>query len=251
MDALTLAGWQLTGQGWSQVADLGLAFVLSAAIGLERERRQHDAGLRTQAIVGVAAALFTLVSKYGFGDVLGAHVTLDPSRIAAQIVSGIGFIGGGLIFVRGDAVRGLTTAAAVWLTAAVGMAAGAGLPVLAVLVTGGHFLIVYGLLPVAKRLPGSKYTQRRLRVDYLTGGGALRRVIAGCTQRGFTVVDLRTSPRGQRGRADERAAAQEPDRVSVVLVMQGRGSLTDLAADLDDIEGVLAITTESRTDPGE
>jgi putative Mg2+ transporter-C (MgtC) family protein len=112
------------GQGWPQLAELGLAMVLSAAIGLEREIRQKSAGLRTHTLVGFAAALIMLVSEYGFFDVLSAHVTLDPSRIAAQIVSGIGFIGGGLIFIRRGAVRGLTTAAVIWLTAAVGMAAG-------------------------------------------------------------------------------------------------------------------------------
>jgi putative Mg2+ transporter-C (MgtC) family protein len=76
--------------------------------------------------VGVGAAAFMLDSSYGFSDVLGqAHNTLDPSRVAAQIVSGIGFIGGGIIFVKRDMVRGLTTAAGVWVTAAVGMASGA------------------------------------------------------------------------------------------------------------------------------
>jgi putative Mg2+ transporter-C (MgtC) family protein len=93
---------------------LGLAFGLSSLIGLEREWRQKSAGLRTHTLVGTGAALLVVVSKYGFSDVLGPHVILDPSRVAAGIVSGIGFIGGGLIFVRGDAVRGLTTAAIVW-----------------------------------------------------------------------------------------------------------------------------------------
>src|SRR5689334_19213606 len=147
----------LTGQGCTQVGELVHALALSAAIGLEREIRQKSAGLRTHTLVGVAAALIMLVSKYGFGDVLGGRVVLDPSRIAAQIVSGIGFIGGGLIFVRRDAVRGLTTAATIWLTAAIGMAAGAGLWLLAVLVTAGHFLIVLAFTPLAARLPRSKY----------------------------------------------------------------------------------------------
>src|SRR5690606_27879424 len=80
-----------TGQGWLQVGELLLAFVLSALIGLERQLRRHSAGIRTQAIVGTAAALFVLVSKYGFFDVLGTNVTLDPSRVAAQVVTGIGF----------------------------------------------------------------------------------------------------------------------------------------------------------------
>ena len=84
--------------------------------------------MRTYTLVGVGSALFMLISKYGFFDVLVPNeVVLDPSRVAAQIVSGIGFLGAGLIFVRRDSVRGLTTAAGVWLTAAVGAAAGASL----------------------------------------------------------------------------------------------------------------------------
>ena len=134
--------WISQGQGWVQVAELGLAFVLSSLIGLERELRQKSAGLRTHALVGVGAALFMLVSKYGFFDVLSDDVMLDPSRIASQIVTGIGFIGGGLIFVRRDVVSGLTTAASIWLTAAIGMAAGAGMATLAVAATVAFFVAV-------------------------------------------------------------------------------------------------------------
>ena len=108
-------------EGWRQAGELGLAFGLSAVIGLEREIRQKNAGLRTHILVGVGAALFMLVSKYGFTDVQARGlVVVDPSRVAAQIVSGVGFLGAGLIFVRRDAVRGLTTAAGIWVTAAVG-----------------------------------------------------------------------------------------------------------------------------------
>src|SRR5262245_53257502 len=106
---------------------LALALALSAAIGCEREWRQKSAGLRTYTLVGLGAALFSIAGAYGFHDEIGnASVPRDPSRVAAQVVSGIGFIGAGLIFVRQDAVRGLTTAAGVWLTAAVGLAAAAG-----------------------------------------------------------------------------------------------------------------------------
>ncbi|HLH48739.1 MAG TPA: MgtC/SapB family protein, partial [Roseiarcus sp.] len=120
MDLRSFLG-QPTGQTALQLAELGLAFILSALIGLEREIRQKSAGLRTYTIVGFASALIIVVSKYGFADVLEQNrIVLDPSRIAAQIVSGIGFIGGGVIFVRKDLVRGLTTAATIWLTAAVG-----------------------------------------------------------------------------------------------------------------------------------
>src|SRR2546423_131417 len=82
-----------TGQGVRQFTELGVAFVLSTLIGLERERRQKAAGMRTHTLVGVGTALFMLVSKYGFTDMLSfGHVSFDPSRVAAQIVSGIGFI---------------------------------------------------------------------------------------------------------------------------------------------------------------
>ena len=147
------------GQTMLQLSELALAFMLSATIGLEREIRHKSAGLRTHTLVGFGAALFMLVSKYGFMNVLADNrVVVDPSRVAAQIVTGIGFIGGGLIFVRRTSVRGLTTAAIVWLTAAIGMACGAGLPVLALAATGGHFAIVLAFPYIARRLPSSRWT---------------------------------------------------------------------------------------------
>jgi putative Mg2+ transporter-C (MgtC) family protein len=143
------------GQGLLQIAELGLAFLLSALIGLERELRRKSAGLRTYTIVGVSAALFLLISKYGFDNVLvPGHVVLDPSRVAAQIVTGIGFIGAGLIFVQGTSVRGLTTAATVWLVTAIGMACGAGLLVLAVATTVLYFVIALGFPVLLRMLPG-------------------------------------------------------------------------------------------------
>src|ERR1700677_3282957 len=176
---------ELAGQGWLQIGELGLAFALSALIGGEREIRQKSAGLRTYTLVGLSAALIMLVSKYGFGDVLSERVVLDPSRIAAQIVTGIGFIGGGLIFVRRDSVRGLTTAAIVWLTAAVGMACGAGLLILAFVVTAGHFLVVLGFPLIAARLPRSRWAPSLLQIAYEDGRDVLRDVLQICTQRGF------------------------------------------------------------------
>jgi putative Mg2+ transporter-C (MgtC) family protein len=144
------------GQGVRQFVELGLAFLLSAAIGLEREIRHKSAGLRTYTVVGTAAALFLLISKYGFMDVLANdRVVLDPSRVAAQIVTGIGFIGAGLIFVRGDRVNGLTTAATVWLVTGVGMACGAGLPFLAVAVTLAYFIVAFVFPILLRLLPGA------------------------------------------------------------------------------------------------
>jgi putative Mg2+ transporter-C (MgtC) family protein len=145
-----------SGQGISQFLELGLAFLLSALIGLEREIRHKSAGLRTYTVVGTSAALFLLISKYGFTDVLiNGQIVLDPSRVAAQVVTGIGFIGAGLIFVRNDKVNGLTTAATVWLVTAVGMACGAGLPYLAVAVTIAYFIVAL-IFPLLMRfLPGA------------------------------------------------------------------------------------------------
>ena len=144
-----------TGDGLQQLMELGVAFVLSALIGLEREIRLKSAGLRTYTLVGLASALFLLISKYGFSNVLVAGtVVLDPSRVAAQIVSGIGFLGAGVIFVRTDAVKGLTTAATIWLTAAVGMACGAGLMMLALATTLGYFLVALGFSPLVRMIHG-------------------------------------------------------------------------------------------------
>ena len=139
--------------------ELGTAFLLSAAIGLERELRHKSAGLRTYTIVGTTAALFLLISKYGFTNVLvEGRIVLDPSRVAAQIVTGIGFIGAGLIFLREDKVQGLTTAATVWLVTGVGMACGAGLLLLALFVTFAYFIVAFVFPLILRRLPGTPNT---------------------------------------------------------------------------------------------
>lgn len=241
-----------SGQGWTQVGELGLAFILSSAIGMERELRQKSAGLRTYTLVGVASALIMLVSKYGFTDVIVAgRIVLDPSRVVAQVVSGIGFIGGGVIFVRRDAVRGLTTAAGVWLTAAVGMAAGAGLDILAVAVTGIHFIVAYGYTPLARRLPRSRYATSQLRIVYQGHRGVLRTVMAHCTQqRGFTIANLSIEPvdadvtgshRG-RGRDHPAAEAGVDDPVVVTMEVQGTGPIMDLISEVGGLEGVLSVS---------
>ncbi len=210
-----------------------MALVLSGAIGLERELAQKSAGLRTYTLVGLGSALFMLISKYGFADVLDdPNVVLDPSRVAAQIVSGIGFIGAGLIFVRRDSVRGLTTAAGVWLTAAIGAAAGASLPLLAVAGTVAYFLVVFAVSPLARRLPSSPYAPSAVRVDYEDGRGILRRVLAACTSRDFKVADVDVNRHEEGARAGA---------VSVALEVHGPGSVAGLAAELGEIDGVLAV----------
>ncbi|MGG7177243.1 MgtC/SapB family protein [Clostridium paraputrificum] len=105
-----------------------IAGVCGGLIGYERRNRLKEAGIRTHIIVAFASALMMIVSKYGFDDILGeVGVGLDPSRIASIVVSGVGFLGAGLIFVRNRSISGLTTAAGIWVTAGVGLAVGSGL----------------------------------------------------------------------------------------------------------------------------
>jgi putative Mg2+ transporter-C (MgtC) family protein len=250
---------ELTGQGWLQIEELGLAFVLSALIGLEREIRQKSAGLRTHTLVGLGAALIMLISKYGFTDVLvEGRIVVDPSRVAAQVVSGIGFIGGGLIFVRRDSVRGLTTAAIVWVTAAVGMACGGGLPILAVLATAAHFTVVFGFRHIAMHLPKSRWVPSVLQLSYEDGHEVLRDVLLVCTQNDFAVSRLRfersvsgnlaspedaiegTAPHNADADGDGEGAG--PKHIAtVVLEVQGVRSVSKLAAKLASIDGVVSV----------
>jgi len=181
----------LEGQGWLQIGEVLLAFVLSSLVGLERQLRGKSAGLRTQALVGTASALMLLVSKYGFFDVLApGSVVLDPSRVAAQIVTGVGFLGAGLILTRRGVVRGLTTAAAVWLTAAVGMAAGAGLWLLALVVTALYFVSVFGYTAIIGALRGQHATTVAIEVVYADGRGVLRELMATATRHGWRIERL-------------------------------------------------------------
>lgn len=123
-------------QEWDWLLRIIVAALCGAIIGYERAIQRKSAGVRTHIVVAIASALFMIVSKYGFTDLLNMHdIALDPSRIAAQIVTGISFIGAGTILVRRDQISGLTTAAGVWATAAIGMAIGAGMYFIGILAT--------------------------------------------------------------------------------------------------------------------
>ncbi len=153
---------------------LALAALFGGVIGIEREFREREAGLRTHMLVSVGSALFTITSAYGFRDFLvhgGAVVRADPSRVAAQIVTGIGFLGAGAIIRQGLAVRGLTTAATLWVCAAIGLAAGTGYYSAALMTT---LVAVFLLWPVrifARRLFDRPHTHR-LEVKLGAEGGA-------------------------------------------------------------------------------
>jgi putative Mg2+ transporter-C (MgtC) family protein len=248
-----LATGAANAEGWRQAGELGLALVLSAAIGLEREMRQKSAGMRTYTLVGVGAALFMLISKYGFTDVMSpGRVVLDPSRVAAQIVSGIGFLGAGIIFVRRDSVRGLTTAAGVWVTAAVGAAAGAGLPLIAALSTVIYFVVTLAFPALTRHLPRSATAISAIQVRYPDGRGILRDVLEQVTVSGFAVDELSTA-RGNgngNGRAPASRAGTHP-MVQVTMQVHGKGQLNDLAAGLSELPGVHAVVADDMQAGGE
>jgi putative Mg2+ transporter-C (MgtC) family protein len=188
--------------------------------------------VRTQTIVGTAAALILLVSKYGFSDVLqDGLVVVDPSRVAAQIVSGIGFLGAGIIIFRRGSVHGLTTAAAVWESAAIGMAAGAGLLLLAVTVTAMHFLVIVGFLPLARWLSSRLSGSITMHVSYEEGHGVMSRLLQLCDRRQWQLTDLAADAPGEHAGAGQSG---------VLLTLAGRG-IVNAPTVLAGIDGVTAI----------
>lgn len=211
---------------------LTVAFVLSALIGIERQRKLKSAGLRTHTLVGLGAAVFTLVSAYGFESVIGTEVVLDPSRIAAQIVSGVGFLGAGVIFVRQNVVSGLTTAASIWVTAAIGMACGAGMPALAIAATALH-LVTVGVLTIVGRKLRPPVKDPALLVRYKLGAGVLRSILATSTNLGYEASLISTREIGKR---------DDSQRVEAVMRFTGDSTgLSDLVGQLADLKGVVKV----------
>jgi putative Mg2+ transporter-C (MgtC) family protein len=134
------------------------AFLLGGVVGFERERLQRPAGLRTHMLVAAGCACFTVASVYGFE---GMGTVRDPARLAAQILTGIGFLGAGTIFRSGSTVRGLTTASSIWITAAIGLVAGLGMIWLAIFTTAITWFALYVLKVVG---PGKRANQAAMRM---------------------------------------------------------------------------------------
>jgi putative Mg2+ transporter-C (MgtC) family protein len=136
------------------VIRLALASLLGSIIGLERQRRDWAAGLRTHMLVCVGSTLAMIVSMDGFGDVLNKPgIMLDPSRVAAQVISGIGFLGAGtILFMKSEIVKGLTTAAGLWTVAAIGLAVGGGLYLPATITTIIVFIILAAIKPIEQKI---------------------------------------------------------------------------------------------------
>ena len=147
---------------WEGLLRVSLAMLLGALIGLERERRRQPAGFRTHTVLAVGSALICIVSLF-MPSVYGSGLNVDPSRIASQVVSGIGFLGAGAILRMGVSVKGLTTAASLWTTAGIGLAVGAGMYVLSVFST-LILLLVLSLMSKIEREFLSKKSLRQIKV---------------------------------------------------------------------------------------
>lgn len=168
--------------------DLSVRIIVAAALGLavgfEREIHGHPAGLRTHMLVAAGSGLFTVLSAYGFEGVargVANTAPIDPTRIAAQIVSGIGFLGAGAILKDGVVIRGLTTAASLWATSAVGMAAGAGEYLIAGVATATILVSLWPINALAERFHGSAIpaVQLRLSLDRLELLGEVTGILVG------------------------------------------------------------------------
>jgi putative Mg2+ transporter-C (MgtC) family protein len=208
--------------GWPEVLlRLAVAAALGAAVGVERELRDREAGLRTHLLVCVGSALFTLVGAYGFTD-LGSKV--DPTRVAAQIVTGVGFLGAGAIIRQGLSVRGLTTAATLWLVAAIGMAAGAGYWEGALITTLGAIITLGPLRGIAHRiLVRFRPALDRLLVE-IPAGGSPAPIIEAIERQGGRVVTLDVTQEGDRRSVAvdvEVAAGPSPAVVAAVAEIDG------------------------------
>jgi putative Mg2+ transporter-C (MgtC) family protein len=217
--------------------DLGfrilVAAALGAAVGAEREIHGHPAGIRTHMLVALGSALFTVLSIHGFVSDGAAVGNIDPTRIAAQIVSGIGFLGAGAILKDGVVIRGLTTAASLWATSAVGMAAGAGEYVVGIV---GAAIILTSLWPInalAERFHGTAVPEVQIRLE-MQRVEAIGEVSAALAENKIDIVSLQTQRLGRESyRAD--------------LSIRGRSNAAVAAAleDLARITGVDIITTST------
>lgn len=216
---------------WEALVRLLLAAGLAGAIGLERELREQEAGLRTHMLVGVGACLFVLGGNYGwaeleFGNQSG--IVLDPSRVTAYVVTGIGFLGGGAIIKHGINVRGLTTAASLWVVAAIGTASAVGLYELAALTSVIVLASLWPLRRIAALLGVRSKGAQRLAVE-LEPGGRVAAVIGAVEDAGAEV---------------ESAKLSEGDDVrEVELVLSG--SRQEYAEMLDVIGGVEGVRSAS------
>jgi putative Mg2+ transporter-C (MgtC) family protein len=201
---------------------LAVALILGAVVGFEREQKEHAAGLRTLALVSLGCALFTIISAYGFLELLTIpHTTIDPTRIASYIVAGIGFLGGGTIFLsrQNEKVKGLTTAATIWVIAAVGIACGIGMIVPA-LVTTLMMLFILFLLPLGERVilppPSSNTRELHLKTSSISGK-LIANIYETCTRNKIAIEKLTVIPEHEEEAIDIICRIPDQETISKVI----------------------------------
>lgn len=209
---------------WTYLGPLGLALLLGLAVGAEREWQGKPAGMRTHGLIAVGTCLFVLAGRYGFPEIIAGTPGVDPARIAAQVVTGIGFLGAGVIFFHRNIVHGMTTAASIWSTTAIAVACGAGMYWAGVAVAVAQLGVVAGLAPVEEIIARHAKHTGRLELRY-TASSALAAALAKCTDLGFKVTEVD----GEDGDGFER---------TTTFVLAGRGTVADLTAELRTIEGM-------------
>ena len=202
---------------WEGTLRLLLAGVLAGVIGLEREQRDQEAGLRTHILVAGGACLFMIVGVYAWSDfTLSQQVgaVVDPSRVASYVVAGIGFLGGGAIIKYGANIKGLTTAASVWITAAIGVAVGVGMYGLAVVTAALVLFTLWPLRKIAGRLGLRSEGERRLVVE-LDGDGKVAALVAAAEEAGASVESIHSSEEAD-GRTVELVLGAAEDSPTIV-----------------------------------
>jgi putative Mg2+ transporter-C (MgtC) family protein len=213
-------------------ARLLIASVLGAAIGFEREVHGHPAGMRTHLLVSMGSALFTVLSIHGFPPAAGAP--LDPSRVAAQIVSGIGFLGAGAIIKDGFSIRGLTTAASLWATAAVGMSAGASQHLIAIVATAIVLFSLWPLNRLADRVRGGEKEVRQLRLE-VASLEAITGVSRILTEHQLEILSIETWPEGEHRHV-----------VDIGIRVRSQARLPEAIVRIDALESVESLSSTSR-----
>ena len=221
---------------WEMIARLLAAVVLGGVVGFERERLLWAAGLRTHMLVCIGSCLIIIVSAYGFNDVIGKNIVLDPSRIAAQVVSGVGFLGAGTILFRGEAVKGLTTAASLWAVAGIGLAAGSGLYVAAVASTAVILAVLAGLKPIEERYRSRMQT---------------RTLVVQAERDRFTLDTLKevAGPNARRIQQFvlKQTATEDVDEAEVAFVRLPEAALRDIAEKIKARPGIKQVESPGLT----
>lgn len=217
---------------------LVLALVLGGVVGLEREQNNHPAGFRTHILVCLGACLIMLLSLYGFSAFVNEpNVRLDPARLAAQAITGIGFLGAGTIVFNGNAITGLTTAASLWVVAAIGLAAGAGFYYAAVITTLFVLLSLWVLNKVEKRWIAGKRTHT-LRIEMADRPGGLAAVSTIVAEEGADIRKLIV----------EQAASVRDDtgcvRISMIVRLAKPDPLVPMMERLKQLNGVTNVSLE-------